>query len=604
MTIFTFTLGNLAGLTGVGGTFTLALTGSGVTDNAGNVSGNATESWQFNTLPPTLTTVSTLTGAVKNTAFTITYASLAAAANEADVDGGLILFKVASVTTGTLTKNGSAVVAGTTTLAPGEELVWTPANNALGTLNAFKIRANDSFDDSAADVQVKVTVTNPTVSLTGVDLTGTEDGSGTATFQVTRNGTTASALTVVFALTGTAGNGLDYATLTSSVVIPAGQASATVTITPTDDVIFEAAETVIITLGSSLNYLVDANNKTATATIADDEPTVSITANDPDATEAGLTPGQFTVALSHAVNQDVKVFYTVTGTAGNNVDYTTITNFVTIAAGQTSVVINVTPKQDATKENAETVIVTLAANAAYGIDNDAKTATVTLADDEPTVSIAATDATASEEGLETGQFTVTLSNAVSQDVKVFFSIGGTAAHGIDINTITTSVTIPAGQTSATVTVTPRQDTVVENSETVVATLVAQSTYRVDANNKAATVTLADNEPTVSIATTGHIGSENGNTPGEVTITRTGGTDTALTVFLSILGTAVNGVDYNALLTAVTIPAGQSSLVLPITPKTDALNENDETVIVRLRAGTTYRIDGGASEALVTIEDIA
>ena len=935
----TFTLGNLAGLTGVGGTLTLTLTGSGVTDTAGNVSGDATDSWQFNTLPPTLTTVSTLAGAVKNTAFTITYASLAAAANEADVDGGLILFKVASVTTGTLTKNGTAVVAGTTTLAPGEELVWTPANNALGTLNAFKIRANDTFDDSAADVQVKVTVTNPTVSLTGVDLAGTEDGSGTATFQVTRNGTTASALTVVFALTGTAGNGLDYATLNSSVVIPAGQASATVTITPTDDVIFEAAETVIVTLGNSVNYLVDANNKTATATIADDEPTVSVTANDPDATEAGLTPGQFTVALSHAVNQDVKVFYTVTGTAGNNVDYTTITNFVIIAAGQTSAVINVTPRQDATKENAETVIVTLTANAAYGINNDAKTATVTLADDEPTVSIAAndaaaaesdlttgqftitlsnavtqdvrvnftvtgtagngidynavtnfviipagqttatvtitpkqdalnetdnetviltltpaltyavdsanktatvnvvddeptvsitatddtateaglttgqftvtlsnavtqdvkvlftiggtagnnvdyttianfvtipagqtsatvtitpkqdalnetdaetvvltlanstayavdanaktatvnvaddeptvsitanddaateaglttgqftvtlsnavsqdvkvlftiggtagnnvdyttianfvtipagqtsatvtitpkqdaiaenaeavtltlanstayavdanakvatvtvaddeptvsiaaTDATASEEGLETGQFTVTLSNAVSQDVKVFFTIGGTAAHGIDVAAITTFVIIPAGQTSATVTVTPRQDTVVENSETVVATLVAQSTYRVDQANKAATVTLADNEPTVSIATTGPIGSENGNTPGEVTITRTGGTDTALTVFLTILGTAVNGVDYNALLTAVTIPAGQSSLVLPITPKTDALNENDETVIVRLRAGTTYRIDGEASEALVTIEDIA
>ena len=107
---------------------------------------------------PTLTTVSTLTGATEDTAFTISYATLAAAANAADVDGDTLSFRVEAVTTGTLTTGGVAVVAGTTLLGTGDSLVWTPAGNANGTLNAFTIKAWDGTTTSATAIQVQVTV--------------------------------------------------------------------------------------------------------------------------------------------------------------------------------------------------------------------------------------------------------------------------------------------------------------------------------------------------------------------------------------------------------------------------------------------------------------
>ncbi len=106
---------------------------------------------------PTLATINTLTSATEDTAYTISYSDLAAAADEADTDiGDTISFRIESITSGTLTKGGSAITSGTTTLGLGESLVWTPAANANGVLNAFTVKAYDGLDVSNTAVQVKI----------------------------------------------------------------------------------------------------------------------------------------------------------------------------------------------------------------------------------------------------------------------------------------------------------------------------------------------------------------------------------------------------------------------------------------------------------------
>lgn len=52
--------------------------------------------------------------------------------------------------------------------------------------------------------------------------------------------------TILFNILGTATNGVDYAPIPGSIVIPAGQSSASFIITPTDDGIFEPTESIII----------------------------------------------------------------------------------------------------------------------------------------------------------------------------------------------------------------------------------------------------------------------------------------------------------------------------------------------------------------------
>jgi RHS repeat-associated protein len=110
---------------------------------------------------PTLTSITVLSGAKKNTPFTITYETLAAAANEADVDSSVIQFRMEAVSSGTLTKGGAAIVPGVTLLGPGEAVVWTPATGVFGnSINAFTVKAYDGSLASATAVQVAVNVAN------------------------------------------------------------------------------------------------------------------------------------------------------------------------------------------------------------------------------------------------------------------------------------------------------------------------------------------------------------------------------------------------------------------------------------------------------------
>src|SRR5207249_2966196 len=67
-------------------------------------------------------------------------------------------------------------------------------------------------------------------------------------------------------------------------------------------------------------------------------------------------------------------------------------------------------------------------------------------------------------------FTGTQSAARTAATTINYSFSGTATPGIDFTNTTTSVTIPAGATTATITVPTLIDNLVEPSETVIVTL--------------------------------------------------------------------------------------------------------------------------------------
>ncbi len=73
-----------------------------------------------------------------------------------------------------------------------------------------------------------------------------------AQFAVRRTGPTTNALTVSFALSGTASNGLDYAFLSNSITIPMGATQTLVNVAPLMDNIIEPTETVVLQLVSSV----------------------------------------------------------------------------------------------------------------------------------------------------------------------------------------------------------------------------------------------------------------------------------------------------------------------------------------------------------------
>jgi hypothetical protein len=110
----------------------------------------------------------------------------------------------------------------------------------------------------------------PVVTIAATDGGAAEPGANKGTLTVTRTGSTASALLVGFSVSGTAASGADYAPLGTSVTIPAGSASAALTVSPVDDAGAESAETVTVTLSAGASYAVGSPSS-GTVTIYDDD---------------------------------------------------------------------------------------------------------------------------------------------------------------------------------------------------------------------------------------------------------------------------------------------------------------------------------------------
>src|SRR6185369_13337049 len=250
-------------------------------------------------------------------------------------------------------------------------------------------------------------------------------------------------------------------------------------------------------------------------------------------------------------------------TAASGSDYTSIGTNVTFVAGSSTVTKTVSVLDDTLVESNETVVVTLAAGTGYVIGSPSN-ATVTIQDDDATVTVAATDPLAGEPGTghSTGTFTFTRTGFTGGALTVNFTVGGTATSGGDYTSIGSNVSFAAGSSTAVKTVSVLDDTLVESNETVVVTLAAGTGYVIGSPSNA-TVTIQDDDATtITVTATDPLAGEpgTGHSTGTFTFTRTGFTGGALTVNFTVGGTATSGSDYTSIGSNVSFAAGSSTAV--------------------------------------------
>jgi Ca2+-binding RTX toxin-like protein len=112
-------------------------------------------------------------------------------------------------------------------------------------------------------------------------------------------------------------------------------------------------------------------------------PTVSITANDPNASE-GNNPGQFTLSRTGLLGKPLAVTYSILGSATNGADYQTLSGTAIFAAGSSTAQININVVDDALFERSETVTLRIAGGSTnYQVNPFTQSATVTITDNEP-----------------------------------------------------------------------------------------------------------------------------------------------------------------------------------------------------------------------------
>lgn len=114
--------------------------------------------------------------------------------------------------------------------------------------------------------------TLPQVSVTASDATAREEGLNPGAITIGRLGDASAALTVSYTVSGTATAGSDYTALSGSIALGAGVTSATIAVTPLQDLLIEADETVIVTLTAGSGYTL-GSPATATVTIRDNDAT-------------------------------------------------------------------------------------------------------------------------------------------------------------------------------------------------------------------------------------------------------------------------------------------------------------------------------------------
>ncbi len=220
----------------------------------------------------------------------------------------------------------------------------------------------------------------------------------------------------------------------------------------------------------------DSYNFAAQSTATDsDKPTINF-ASASSASNGETGTVNINVTLSVASDSDVTIPYTLSGTATLTSDFTISASPLTIAAGSTSTAITVTVVGDKIVEDDETLIITL--GTPTGADLGTKfTHTLTISEDTtgslPEVAFDI-EADAWEEGTDL-DVVVSLSEALTEDLEVAFTVKGRATLNTDYEIDDSPLVILAGDTEAVITVSALADSEVDDSETVIITLAEDAT---------------------------------------------------------------------------------------------------------------------------------
>ena len=500
------------------------------------------------------------------------------------------------------------------TFAPGEntKTLNIPIHNDTLYENDEQFQVllgNPSFgtiSDNSSLVTIISDDPKPTVSIASSSASEASDNQ-TATITLS----TASGLdtTVNYATSnGTAIAGSDYVAVSDNVTFAAGETSKTVYVSIIPDNTSEENENYTIALTSSDNNSDIGTNASATMLITNDDtdPTLNIAAT--TAVSEDNTTANILVSLSAPSGKVVSFDYNmVDGSAIDGQDYTATSGTITIPAYDNSTLIPVTLLTDNLDEATENfqINITSRTNALQGT----LTGTVNISDsastNPPVLSIA--DASVSE-GAGSVALTVSVNPVSGQDIDVdYTTVNGTALAVGDFIADNQTLTIPAGQTSGTITINLPDDSIYEGDESFEVALSNSVNATLSATDNSSTITINENEtlPILSVSAP-NTAEDNGSMVLTVDISQASAfaTNFTLTTSTSSINPATAGNDYTSFTAApYSIAAGQTNTTINVPIVDDSVSEPDlETFTVAVVNSDNNSGIGPNSSTIVGIVD--
>ena len=486
----------------------------------------------------------------------------------------------------TIPSGGSVTVTLTTT----DDGVDEPNGSATLTVEAgqgYTVGSLSSDTATITDNDDPQLQQDPEVSITAGN--GITEG-GAATFTITANPAPASPITVKV---GVSENG-DFGASGAATITLSG-ATATYTITTTDDSADEADGSVTATLQAGQGYTVSSSQGAATVNVSDnDVPEVGVVGY------IGLRAGEddeghiitFEFDAEDPVPWgplDVSITTTVVGDFGVTAETQTIT-LALDEFGVSYYELDYPTVDDDVDEPDGSVTVTINPGEGYVIAPGFGTATVAVEDnDDPTPEISITAGNGITEG-GSATYTITANPAPASPITVKVGVSESGDFGAN-----GASTVTLSGATATYTITTTDDSTDEADGSVTATLQAGQGYTVSSSQGAATVNVADNDvPEVSIAAGSGI-TEGGTA--SFTITANPVPASPITVKV---GVSENG-DFGAS-GAATVTLSGATATYTITTTDDTTDELDGSVTATLQAGQGYTVSSSQGAATVTVSD--
>lgn len=303
----------------------------------------------------------------------------------------------------------------------------------------------------------------------------------------------------------------------------------------------------------------------------------------------------FTVSLNAAYCSDVTVDYnTVPGTASTaDNDFTALSGTLTIPSGSTTGLVNIVIRGDGKYELDENFYLNISNPSAGIISDFSGTATILNDDTQPDVTLSATSLSISE-AAGSSTLTAALSNSSYQNVTVAFAFTGTSAGGgTDYTASASSVIIPSGSLSASITISAVQDALVEGNESIIAD-ISSVTNGTESIEQRVTIILADDDIT-----------DNPPVINDAVVTISENTPAATTVYDVNDAVSLNDNDQDGQPLTYSITGGNSSGAFAINPSTGVITVADasqldfeNTVLFALAVTATDGIN--SEDATITV----
>jgi hypothetical protein len=327
--------------------------------------------------------------------------------------------------------------------------------------------SNATFASSQGVGTIRNDDAPPTINIGDITVAEPSAGSANATFVVSLSAASGQAVSLSYATAdGSAAAGLDYQAQSGLITFNPGVTTQQVVVPINSDQLVEPNETFFVNLSNPSNALFGDNQAVGTITSTAGVPAVSIL--DKTVTEGVDAVASFIVQLSAPSQQQVTVTYAVAGAtavAGADFQIPPAPLSVAFPPGITAQTIAVPIVDDTLDEGDETFGITLTGATGATLADGA--AAGTIVDNDPPPSITIEDVKVSDSGsTPSAVFTISLSAPSSNAVTVSYQTAdGTATAGSDYQAQSGTLTIPAGATSATISIPIVADTLVEPDET-------------------------------------------------------------------------------------------------------------------------------------------